>query len=165
MRNYWTNDYAINKNCKGIIYQFADGNEMEITLTEYLQTNPGKTEQDFQELKILSDDIYHKQALEDTQYGKRKQSLGKLVDSVRFSTPSVECLLIHKNNQEQMLKATKLLLESSELTEVQRRRFIKHFLKGYSYRQIAAGENVHFTSTQESVEAAVKKLKKYLKNF
>lgn len=165
MRNYWTSDYAVNKDRKGIVYQFADGGEMEITLTEYLQANPGKTEQDFRELKALSDDIYYEQALEDTQYGKRKQSLGKLEDTEKFSTPPIDCLLIHKNDEEQVLKASKLLLKSGELTEVQSRRFIRHFLEGLSYRQIAAGENVHFTSVQESIQGAVKKLKKYLKNF
>lgn len=69
MRKYWTSDYAVNKDREGIVYQFADGSEIEISLMEYLQVNPDKTEQDFMELKALSDDIYYEQALEDTRYG------------------------------------------------------------------------------------------------
>ena len=43
MRKYWTSDYAVNKDREGIVYQFADGKELEISLTEYLRDNPGKT--------------------------------------------------------------------------------------------------------------------------
>ena len=142
MRKYWTSDYAVNKDREGIVYQFADGSEIEISLTEYLQVNPDKTEQDFMELKALSDDIYYEQALEDTRYGKRKQSLGKLEDSEQFATPAVDTLLIHNSDKGQALKAARLLLESGDLTEVQRRRFIRHFFEGQSYRQIAGQEGV-----------------------
>lgn len=165
MRKYWTSDYAVNKGREGIVYQFADGSETEISLAEYLQVNPDKTESDFMELKALSDGIYYEQALEDTRYGKQKQSLGKLEDSEQFATPSVDALLIHNSEKGQALKAAKRLLESGELTEVQRRRFILHFFEGQSYRQIAMLESVHFTSVQESIEACVRKMKKYLKNF
>lgn len=165
MRKYWTSDYAVNKDREGIVYQFADGSEIEISLAEYLQVNPDKTEQDFVELKALSDGIYYEQALEDTRYGKQKQSLGKLEDSEQFATPSVDTLLIHNGEKDQALKAARLLLESDDLTETQRRRFIRHFFEGQSYRQIASQESVHFTSVQESIEGAVRKMKKYLKNF
>ena len=165
MRRYWTSDYAVNKDREGIVYQFADGKELEISLTEYLRDNPGKTEQDFLELKALSDGIYYEQALEDTRYGKQKQSLGQLEDSEQFATPSIDTLLIHNSEKGQALKAARLLLNSGDLTEVQRRRFLLHFFEGLSYRQLAVRENVHFTSVQESIEAAVRKLQKYLKNF
>lgn len=162
MRKYWTSDYAVNKDREGIVYQFADGKEVEISLAEYLQTNPGRTEQDFMELKSLSDGIYYEQALGDTQYGKKKQSLGKLEDSEKFATPAIDTLLIHNQDKEQVLKAVKLLLEGKKLTEVQHRRFINHFFMGLSYRQIATQEKVHFTSVQESITGAIQKLKKYL---
>ena len=164
MRNYWDSDYAVNKNREGIVYQFADG-EKELTLAEYLQSNPDKSEADFRELKALSDDIYYEQALEDTRYGKRKQALGLLENSETFATPPPDMLLIHNSDKGQALKAARLLLDSGELTEVQRRRFVLHFFKGLSYRQIAAQESVHFTSVQESIDAAVRKMKKYLKDF
>lgn len=165
MRKYWTSDYAVNKDREGIVYQFADGKELEISLTEYLRDNPGKTEQDFLELKALSDGIYYEQALEDTRYGKQKQSLGQLEDSEQFATPPIDTLLIHNSEKGQALKAARLLLGSGDLTEVQRRRFLLHFFEGLSYRQLAVRENVHFTSVQESIETAVRKLQKYLKNF
>ena len=42
MKNYKDSDYALNKFSKGIVYR-----------------NPGRTAQDFIELKVLSDEIYH----------------------------------------------------------------------------------------------------------
>ena len=43
MKNYRSNDYALNKYSKGIVYKFVDG-IVEITLEEYLHSNPDKTE-------------------------------------------------------------------------------------------------------------------------
>lgn len=161
MRNYWTSDYAVNKDRKGIVYQFADGAEIEISLAEYLQTNPDKTEQDFIELKALSDKIYHEQALEDTRYGKRRQSLGRLEGSEQFASQSPDTLLLHNSEKEQALKAARKLLESGQLTEVQRRRFILHFFQGMSIRQIARKEAVHKRAVWDSLQWAEKKLKNF----
>lgn len=49
----------------------------------------------------------------------------------------------------------------SELTEVQKRRFIK-FAEGMSIREIARQENANFKSVHDSIEQARKKLKKFL---
>lgn len=57
MRNFQESDYAINKLSPNIVYRFADG-KVEITLEDYLKSNPQKNEQDFAELKALSDEIY-----------------------------------------------------------------------------------------------------------
>ena len=160
MRNYWDSDYAVNKDRAGIVYQFADG-EKELTLADYLLANPDNTEADFAELKALSDGIYYEQALEDTQYGKRKQALGLLENAEEFATPSPDIQLIHKNEKGQALKATRRLLDSGELTEVQRRRFLLHFFKGLSTRQIAKLESVSNVAVFKSLCYAEVKLKKY----
>ena len=60
MRNYKDSDYALNRYSKGIVYKFADG-IVEITLEDYLRDNPDKTEEDFAELKAMSDEIYYQQ--------------------------------------------------------------------------------------------------------
>jgi DNA-directed RNA polymerase specialized sigma24 family protein len=56
------------------------------------------------------------------------------------------------------MEAAKQLMDSGDLTEVQRRRFILHFFQGLSYRQITNREGVHFTSVHKSIEAATAKL-------
>ncbi len=60
MKNYKDSDYALNKFSEGIVYRFAD-RIVEITLEDYLAESPGKTAEDFLELKALSDEIYHQQ--------------------------------------------------------------------------------------------------------
>lgn len=58
MRKYQNSDYTVNKFSNGIVYQFADGC-VEITLADYLKANPDKTEQDYVQLKAISDEIYY----------------------------------------------------------------------------------------------------------
>lgn len=164
MRKYEDSDYAVNKFSPNIVYRFADGT-VEVTLQDYLRDNPGKTEQDFAELKALSDEIYYIQDRNDTRYGKRKNTLGSIEESELFATAALDVMLIQNNDERNAIAAAMLLLESGDLTEIQRRRFMLHFFQGLSYRQIAQHENVHFTSVQESIEAANAKLKKYFEKL
>lgn len=55
-----------------------------------------------------------------------------------------------------------ILSTFNKLTEVQRRRLLKH-MKGMNVRDIAAEEGVHFTAVEESILAARKKFKIFLK--
>ena len=55
-----------------------------------------------------------------------------------------------------------ILSTFNKLTEVQRRRLLKH-MKGMNVRDIAAEEGVHFTAVEESILAARKKFKLFLK--
>lgn len=47
------------------------------------------------------------------------------------------------------------------LSEVQKRRLIKHFFDGKNYSQIGVEEGVDYTSVKESITSAIKKLKKF----
>lgn len=164
MRNFADSDYALNKYSEGIVYKFADG-VVEVTLEAYLRDNPDKTEADFAKLKALSDEMFYEQDLEDTRYGKRARNLDWLKESEDFAAPPPDTQLIREHDKQNALEAARKLLEHKELTKVQERRFLLHYFKGLSYRQIAAKEGVHFTSVQESIEAATRKLKINFKNF
>ena len=50
-----------------------------------------------------------------------------------------------------------------KLPEVQRRRLILYYFQGLTYAQIAEMEGCKYQTVQESIYAALKKLKKYLK--
>lgn len=70
MWNYRKNDYAANKYSPNIVYRFND-EIIEISLEDYLEENPDRTEQDFLKLKALSDEIYYEQdRAENTQTRK-----------------------------------------------------------------------------------------------
>ncbi|MEA4893282.1 MAG: sigma factor-like helix-turn-helix DNA-binding protein [Peptococcaceae bacterium] len=159
MKNYKDSDYALNKFSEGIVYRFAD-RIVEITLEDYLAENPGRTAQDFLELKALSDEIYHQQVIHENRTSRLDVSINGLEETEQLSVPALDLDLIHKSDTRKAKEAAKRLLDSGELTEIQRRRFLLHFVEGLSYRQIAGREGVHFTSVHESIEAATAKLKK-----
>lgn len=160
MRNFNESDYALNKFSEGIVYKFADGSKHTIMLEDYLRANPDKTAEDFAQLKALSDEVYHQQDLGDTGYGKRKRTFDMLPEQKHPATVSIDVELIHKADGQAALKAAKELFSSGKLTEVQRRRFVLHFLKGQSIRQIATVEEVDYRAVWESLNWASKKLKK-----
>lgn len=164
MKNYKDSDYALNKFSEGIVYRFAD-QIVQITLTDYLAENPGKTEQDFLELKTLSDEIYHQQDINENRTSRLDVSMNELEETEALATASPDAELIHKSDSKNAMEAAKQLLEKGNLTEVQRRRFILYFFRGLSYRQIARREGVHFTSVHESIEAASAKLKKFFEKI
>lgn len=164
MKNYKDSDYAANKYSPNIVYRFADGT-VEITLEDYLRANPGKTEQDFAEIKALSDDIYHQQVVDENRTSRLDVTMNGLEETEQLATVSLDVELIQKSDERNAMEAARRLLDSGDLTEVQRRRFILHFFQGLSYREIGKLEGVHFTSVDESIDAAKRKLKKNFKNF
>lgn len=164
MKNYKDSDYALNKFSEGIVYRFAD-RIVEITLEDYLTENPGKTAEDFLELKALSDEIYHQQVIDDNRTSRLDVSITGLEEVGALATAPLDTELINKSDSKNAMEATKRLLDSGDLTEVQRRRFLLHFFQGLSYRQIASREGVHFTSVHESIEAATIKLQKFFEKI
>ena len=164
MKNYKDSDYALNKFSEGIVYRFAD-RVVGIKLEDYLTENPGKTAQDFLELKALSDEIYHQQVISENRTSRLDISINGLEETEALATVSLDTELIHKSDSKNAMEAVKQLLDSKDLTEVQRRRFILHFFQGLSYRQIASLEGVHFTSVHESIEAATIKLQKFFEKI
>lgn len=49
----------------------------------------------------------------------------------------------------------------NSLTEAQRKRIIRYFFNGFPYSKIAEEEGVSITSIKESIQAALKKMKKF----
>lgn len=58
--------------------------------------------------------------------------------------------------------AKRLWAAVADLPEVQRRRFLLHYIDGLTLEKIAEIEGRHFTSINESISAAAKKIKNYL---
>ena len=92
-------------------------------------------------------------------------SINGLEETEQLAAPPLDLDLIHKSDTKKAKEAARRLLDSGELTEIQQRRFLLHFVEGLSYRQIARREGVHFTSVHESIEAAAAKLQKFIKKI
>ena len=163
MKNYLKNDYALNKHSEGIVFRFADRTK-EVTLSDYLAENPGKTESDFAELKKLSDSIYLEQDMDGYRQTWKNLSLHHLDETEVCSAPSPENEVIdqleltEKENHKRVL--AKKALDS--LTEVQRRRYLMYHVGGMTTRELAKAENVKHQSVCECLSAAEKRIRKIL---
>lgn len=89
MEEFRKSDYAINKHSKNIVYGFMD-QIVEITVEDYLRENPHKTEEDFMELKAISDEIHYEQDRADTRYRKHKLSIHGFEEGSDMCTLSLE---------------------------------------------------------------------------
>lgn len=120
MKNYRDSDYAVNKYASGIVYRFAD-KTIEITLEDYLRENPHKTQNDFAELKKLSDEIYLEQVRCENAQSKKTVSFHALEETVNCSVPSFEATLEQIENKQHRQNLAKKALD--KLTETQRHFF------------------------------------------
>ena len=164
MKNYKSSDYGINKYSEGIIYKTAN-QIIEISLADYLKANPDKTEQDFRELKALSDEIYLEQVRTENRITQKTLSLENITQTQDVTALTIEENYIEKLDRQYIALAFKKFLKDGSLTEVQKRRFIMHVFKNLSMRKIARIENVDFTSVRESIHSAKRKLKKFFEKF
>lgn len=160
MKNYKESDYALNKYSQGIIYKFVDGT-LEVTLEDYLRDNPDKTEDDFSELKALSDQIYHEQVVLEHRTCRKNISIDLVSEAELVVAPEFDVEQMEQREEgEKALLAAYKLLHSGMLTEVQQRRFLLHYFQGLSIRQIAEMEKVHQRAVWDSLMWAGKKLRK-----
>lgn len=160
MKNYKESDYALNKYSQGIVYKFVDG-ALEVTLEDYLRDNPDKTEEDFAELKALSDEIYHEQVVLEHRTCRKNICIDSVSEAELAVAPEFDAERMEQQEEgERALRAAHKLLHSGMLTEVQRRRFLLHYFQGLSIRQIAEMEKVHQRAVWDSLMWADKKLRK-----
>jgi len=165
MKNYTDSDYAINKFSKGIVYRFTN-KIIEITLERYLAVNPEKTEIDFLMLKALSNEIYHNQDKSENSQTKKNTSYSLLEETDECSTQSLEdeyFASLDKNNEPTFIDGISVL--NACLTNTQKRRYLLYYFQGKTMDEIAGLEHVDKSSVFDSLEAAKKRIKKYLINF
>ncbi len=165
MAKFNESDYARNKDSKNIVYKFADGVRVEVSLEQYLKDNPNKTEQDYLVLKSISDENFLNLQRNDNKHGNKKTSLTdeSLINlSNEISLEDKMVLDIDKRNA---LKAAYKLLDGKGLTPKQKNRFFLHFFVGKSLRELAESEGVSHVAILKSKKGAVKKLKNIFNKF
>jgi len=162
--DYRNSDYALNKFSEGIVYRFS-GEIRIVSMEDYLKENPDKTAEDFQKLKELSDEIYHEELLKTNVERKQTVSYTNLENVLSDSGPSMEAQYIKTEEMRCVKIAVIKLFSEGSMTSKQKERFIKHFFKQKSLRQIAQEEGVHFSSVHECICRAIGKLRFYFKNI
>ena len=162
-RNYRQSDYAKNKYSSNIVYAGSD-ETIEITLEQFLEENPGMTEEDFNFWKNWSDEDYYITDRKDTNEAKHTVSIHSIEATELVSIPSAEEIVIEKMSRESERVYTKKDAEVvlSKLTDIQRRRFLMYEVYGMTFRGIAHIEGVDHMAIIRSVEYAKRKIKKFL---
>ncbi len=102
MKNYKESDYALNKYSQGIVYKFVDG-ALEVTLEDYLRDNPDKTEDDFAELKALSDEIYHEQVVLEHRICRKNISIDLVPETELVIAPEFDVEQMERREQSEKL--------------------------------------------------------------
>ena len=165
-RNYRQSDYAKNKYSNNIVYAGLD-ETIEITLEQFLDENPGMTEEDFKYWKNWSDEDYLIADRKDTNEAKHTVSIHSIEATELVSIPSAEDIVIEKLSRESERVYTMKDAEAvlSKLTDIQRRRYLLYEVYGLSTPQIALSEGVSQYTVWESIDSAKKIIKKFLKSF
>ena len=165
-RNYRQSDYAKNKYSSNIVYAGSD-ETIEITLEQFLEENPGMTEEDFNFWKNWSDEDYYITDRKDTNEAKHNVSIPSIEANELVSIPSAEEIAIEKLSREServyTMKDAEIVL--SKFSDAQRRRFLLHEVHGLTTREIAVIEGVSQKAVFDSIEWAKKKLKKLKRTF
>ena len=101
------------------------------------------------DLSILNEWDRHIEHFEQTEQSLNRRAF--------FKAESVEETVLRSIEYEHLHRAI------SKLSETQRRRLLLYYFEGLTYEQIAKKEGCKYQTVQESIYAALKKLKKLLK--
>lgn len=163
--DYRKSNYAINRVRKGIVYRNADGSILEVTFEKIAKDDPNFTEEDFEKLKQLSDELYHREAKDDWNYHHHVTSnLDDNRNSSWLASLSLEEEMMNRGNAKRSNGIINKAIDTL-LTPTQRRRFIMLIFEGFTYREIAQMENVNIRAVWESVELSKKENSEIYKKF
>lgn len=156
------NDYAANKYSPNIVYRFND-EIIEISLEDYLEENPDRTEQDFLKLKALSDEIYYEQDRAENTQTRKNISIQGMEEMNCCATRSLEDeweeFEVERQNYRYAKLALGQLFTTNILTETQKRRFRLNIFYGLSSREIGRIEGASHQAVAKSLKIAVEKLR------
>ena len=169
-KNYTKEHYAINKYRKGIVYRGVDGN-YEITVEGFLQENPNMTEADFDYWKSLSDELYKEEDRKSNEITRMNVSISDIEETQLVSVESAETEFVRSTSEEDIFKmeimSAQLILRIAreELSDIQLRRFLSHYIDGKKEEDIAKEEGVCQSTVSRSISGAENKIKKIIRKL
>ena len=167
MKNYKKSSYAANKYSRDIVYRSEVSEDTSVTLEDFLKSDPNLTEKDFLYWKKWSDENYLDEVRSENKLSKKSVNISGIENCIDPSEKTVEDVIEEKTIEPLEKQAVRLALillyEDTSFTEKMRMRFEMHYFGGLSFEEIAKEMNVGGYSVRYSVEAALKKFTKYLK--
>jgi hypothetical protein len=164
-------DYTLNKKSANIEYRFVNSKNVpgssSYSADDFLADYPGKTIEDYESLKKLSDGDYHAQKLTDYNTTHLNWNIEWAEQKGLCFGQSPEDILIAQINAEEYRRKRKRQAAWAKkalaaLTAVQRRRYILHVGYEMTTRAIAEIEGVKHPSVVESITSAKKKIQKII---
>lgn len=165
MKDFNKSDYSINKNSKNIVYISQKTGAKEITLKEFLASDPKLTEEDYEYWKNWSDDNYEQITRDNNRITKKTLSIENMNEVLSVISNTLEDDFEERESDiaiKSALNASlKALYSDKNYTEKMKSRFEKYYFKNLSTCEIASEERVNSKTVSESINSAVKKLSKY----
>lgn len=154
-------EWDSNRESEAILYPFADGVKA-VTLQDYLRENPNDTADDFKKWQHLITEMSHINYLneEKEQRTEKKYKKYALANDLHTLTIRQEPfqILFERERKRLAIRAAQVLLKSEELSDANKRRFIRYFLHGESVTEIARTESVQKSSVSKSIHRLCKRL-------
>lgn len=153
-------EYSLNKKDKeAIVYTDAYGRVIRLTADDFGSTK------EFRKWKNWTQMSSHSVEKKNHRYADHTLSFERMTFSL-MDHPSVEEDYLIKMQSGERERLHDLLMDGimSCLTEVQRRRFLRYYADGLTFRQIAAEENTSHMAIYDSIVSSREKLRKFMKN-
>lgn len=169
-KNYAQENYAKNKFNKGIVYKSVNGDYV-ITLEQFLRENPNMTRADFIYWKSISDTLYKEEDNLTNATSRKNVSINEIEETQLVCVESAEAEFLRLQDSEAISKDEIrnpyfiLKIAKKELSEIQFKRFISHYISGKSEEQIAVEDGVNQSSVSRSLLGAENKIKKVLRKL
>ena len=149
-------DYALNKKePDAVVYKSATGVHTRLTRADFA------SEEEFLKWKEWSDEDYHATEKADHAYYNHRRALEEYLAD---EDGQPEENLIEQEDELERQRLCELLSTGLDecLTETQRRRLWMYYMDRLTLRQIAVLENVNFQKIANSIQAAKRKIQKFL---
>ena len=135
---------------------------IKIRIKDFYKDAVGETEYTYVSHEVYEalTDLFRREAHAEEMRDLRHLTLGGYIEGeteerMTKETESLEDMMIHQMELETLQKAVQ------SLTQIQRERLHLYFFEGLTFRQIAEKTGISDRSVRESVEASLKKIKKF----
>lgn len=133
-------------------------------MQDYLSAHPEHTEQDFAQIKAVSDSLQRMHDANDRKHNRCRIEEDFDFAAAFIASGDIELCdrLIRAEQRSVAWNAAARLLQAGRLTIAQRRRFIAYFLQGKSISEISKEEKVRQSVITKSIDRLARRLRRYI---
>lgn len=173
MKDYKKRIYSINKNSENIVYMSQKSGAIQLTLEQFLASDPKLTKDDFEYWKNWSDENYKEEDLLEERIARKNVSYENMIEVFDFLGTTLE-EEFENREMERLQKAAIAYAKFQFYSDIRVsdktvRRCDAYFNEGKTKTQIAKDENVTEMAVRKSIKAGraylIKQCLKYMKDY